>query len=96
MSEVHSIETEEPQVVKQVMSVGGYCRALIKKADLENLHLSNEDMAAKVVAKFKEHGVEVKTSAACIAWYKSDMRKKGLLTSKSSGKKVIEIELDDL
>jgi len=65
--------------VVTTVSVGGYARALIKHAFDNKLNLTNEALAAKVVAKFKEHDIEVKTSASCIAWYKNDMRKKGIL-----------------
>jgi hypothetical protein len=75
------------------MNVGAVCRALILKADQEGKSISNEDLATKVVNVFKQHEVEVKTSAACIAWYKSDMRKKGILVGKAQAKS-ITIDLD--
>ncbi len=77
------------------MNVGAVCRALILKADQEGKSISNEDLATKVVNIFKQHEVEVKTSAACIAWYKSDMRKKGILIGKAQAKS-ITIELDSI
>ena len=70
------------------MNVGAVCRALILKASEEGKSISNEDLALKVVQLFKEHEVEVKTSAACIAWYKSDMRKKGVLIGKAQAKSI--------
>lgn len=75
------------------MNVGAVCRALILKADQEGKTISNEDLASKVVKIFEEHDVTVKTSAACIAWYKSDMRKKGILVGKAQAKS-ITIDLD--
>lgn len=75
------------------MNVGAVCRALILKADQEGKSISNEDLASKVVKIFEEHDVTVKTSAACIAWYKSDMRKKGILVGKAQAKS-ITIDLD--
>ncbi len=83
------------QQVKTV-GVGEYCRALILHAVKEGKNLNNEELAAKVVAKFKEHNVEVKTSAACIAWYKNDLRKKGLLQGGTQGKKAAQINLEEI
>lgn len=77
------------------MNVGAVCRALILKAEAEGKSISNEDLATKVVKIFEEHSVTVKTSAACIAWYKSDMRKKGQLVGKGQAKSIV-IELDDI
>lgn len=77
------------------MNVGAVCRALILKAEESGVTISNEDLAIKVVKLFQEHEVEVKTSAACIAWYKSDMRKKGQLIGKAQ-RKAISIDLDEL
>jgi NADPH-dependent 2,4-dienoyl-CoA reductase/sulfur reductase-like enzyme len=81
------------ETVMSKMNVGAVCRALILKAEESGKAISNEDLAAKVVQIFEEHGVEVKTSAACIAWYKSDMRKKGELIGKAQAKS-ITIDLD--
>lgn len=77
------------------MNVGNVCRGLILKAESENVTISNEDLAAKVVGIFQQHNVTVKTSAACIAWYKSDMRKKGQLVAKSQ-RTAIMIDLDSI
>ena len=86
---------DEPRVESQVQTVGvgQYARALIKHAVTNNLVLSNEQLAAKVVEKFKTHGVEVKTSAAAIAWYKNDMRKKGQL-AQGAGARAKSIAID--
>lgn len=90
--------TQEPSVTQtvQTVGVGQYARALIKHAAENKVSLSNEELAAKVVAKFKEHGVEVKTSAAAIAWYKNDMRKKGLLGKGNQGAKSITLDLESI
>ena len=77
------------------MNVGAVCRALILKAETEGKSIGNEELAAKVVKLFEEHGVEVKTSAACIAWYKSDMRKKGQLIGKAQAKAIV-IDLEEV
>jgi len=77
------------------MNVGQVCRTLILKAETEGKTISNEDLALKVVELFKNQEVEVKTSAACIAWYKSDMRKKGEPIGKSQPKS-IEFDLDEV
>jgi len=89
---------QEPSVTQTTtVGVGTYARILIKQAFEQKLALSNEDIAAKVVAKFKEHGVEVKTSAAAIAWYKNDMRKKGQLPKGAgAGAKSIAVDLESI
>lgn len=77
------------------VTVGQVCRALIlKNEDLEK-KFSNEELAQKVVELFAEREVAVKTSSACIAWYKNDMRKKGILISKSHAKAIV-IDLDTI
>jgi hypothetical protein len=75
------------------MNVGQVCRALILKFEASGTAMTNEDLATKVVKLFEEQDVTVKTSAACIAWYKSDMRKKGQLVGKAQAKS-IELDLD--
>jgi predicted nucleic acid-binding Zn ribbon protein len=82
-----------PVQPQKTTSVGALSRHLIRLADQQGARVSNEEMAAKVVKYFADAGVTVKTSAACIAWYKSDMRKKGQLAGGATGRKVIEIDL---
>ena len=77
------------------MNVGAVCRALILKYDEAGKSISNEELATKVVELFKENEIEVKTSASCIAWYKNDMKKKGIILKKSQVKS-IEIDLDTI
>ena len=77
------------------MNVGAVCRALILKAEQEGKSIGNEDLATKVVKLFEDQGVTVKTSAACIAWYKSDMRKKGQLIGKAQSKSIV-LDLDEV
>ena len=98
MEQMEQTDQDQAVQVQQVMtvSVGVLCRALIKKAHDESKHISNEELAKKVVGLFKEQNVEVKTSAACIAWYKNDMRKKGVLPSGTSAGRFVTINLDDV
>ena len=77
------------------LNVGQVCRALILKAEEAGKSVTNEDMALKVKALFEEHGVEVKTSASCIAWYKNKLRKEGKLIGKSQAKSIM-IDLDEV
>jgi hypothetical protein len=58
------------------MSIGKFVRDQV----LLNPEAKNDDILKLVKAKFPE----AKTSYACIAWYKSDMRKKGIIASKKS------------
>lgn len=62
------------------MNIGAYARALI----LSNSSMTNQ----QVLDKIKEKHADAKTTMACIAWYKSDMRKNGLLEKKESVKKM--------
>jgi NADPH-dependent 2,4-dienoyl-CoA reductase/sulfur reductase-like enzyme len=77
------------------MNVGSVSRALILKYDAAGKSITNEDLAKKIIEIFEEHGIEVKTSASCIAWYKSKMRKAGQL-SKTGSAKSIEIDIDEV
>jgi len=77
------------------LNVSIVSRTLIQKAYDNNVTISNEDLAKKVIEIFAQHDVEVKTSAACIAWYKSKMRKAGLIGQSASAKS-IEVDLDSI
>jgi CO dehydrogenase/acetyl-CoA synthase epsilon subunit len=77
------------------VNVGQVCRALILKNEEMGSKMTNEELASRVVKIFEEQQVAVKTSAACVAWYKNDMRKKGILVGKSQPKS-IELDLDQL
>lgn len=56
------------------MSIGKFCKEQI----LANPQIKNDDLLALVKQKFEG----CKTTYACIAWYKSDLRKKGLLAKR--------------
>lgn len=58
-----------PSNLANAVSIGSRSRELIKQ------NLSNADILLKIKQEFPNG----KTTMACIAWYKSDMRKKGLL-----------------
>jgi hypothetical protein len=62
------------------MNIGNFARALI----LANPTMTNQE----ILLKIKEKHENAKTTMACIAWYKSDMRKNGLLEKKESVKKM--------
>lgn len=53
------------------MSIGNFVRNTV----LQNPDLKNEEILAQVLETYPE----AKTTMGCIAWYKSDMRKKGLI-----------------
>jgi hypothetical protein len=57
------------------MSIGQFVRQCV----IENSDLKNQEILDKVLEKFPE----AKTTISCIAWYKTDMRKKGLIGSRS-------------
>lgn len=90
-TEVQKI-TEVPETQKAV-GIGQVSRQLILLAHKQGKNLSNEELAIKVHELFDAQGVEIRTSAACIAWYKNDMRKKGLLP-KGAGASAKSIALD--
>jgi hypothetical protein len=78
-----------------MMSIGKFAVGLI----LSNPELSNEEILKKVQLEFPA----AKTSMACIAWYKSDLRKKGKLAKRgavqaSTSEKIeaLEAELEAL
>jgi len=47
-----------------------------------NLILTTAKSNTEILAEVKNQFPEAKTTMACIAWYKSDLRKKGLIASK--------------
>lgn len=70
------------------VSIGQFVRQCV----LENSELKNQEILDKVLEKFPE----AKTTISCIAWYKTDMRKKGLIGWRSAMTKdgiIKEIEL---
>jgi len=70
------------------VSIGQFVRQCV----LENSELKNQEILDKVLEKFPE----AKTTISCIAWYKTDMRKKGLIGGRSAMTKdgiIKEIEL---
>ena len=71
------------------MNIGQLCKYFIL-----NSELSNTEILEIVKDKFPE----AKTSPACIAWYKSDLRKSGLLGPRQSKNNVVltEEELSEL
>lgn len=56
------------------MTIGKFAQSLI----LNDSTMSNNDILMKVKEKFPT----AKTTYACIAWYKSDLRKKGLIAKR--------------
>jgi hypothetical protein len=55
------------------MSIGKFAKNLIQTTSLSN---------TEILAKVQEAFPTAKTSMACIAWYKSDLRKKGLIAKR--------------
>lgn len=65
-------KTEDKTVKVVEMNIGQYSRDLILKGG------TNDEILEQVLKTFPK----AKTTKACIAWYKSDLRKKGLLERK--------------
>lgn len=65
------------------MNIGNFCRAqiLLGKKNAEILELVQKQFP------------EAKTTAACVAWYKSDMRKKGMIEKKVTAKAMTKEDL---
>jgi hypothetical protein len=85
MAQKKSIKTEvSTPVVEEVKVKKVGIGSTIIEMILAQPELSNKDILDKVLEKFKE----AKTSYACIAWYKSDLRKKGLIGPRVFAKKV--------
>jgi hypothetical protein len=88
---VEGAETEQEQVVEQstapvvqvTMGIGQFCRHMML-----NSSKSNTEILAMVLKLYPE----AKTTAACIAWYKSDLRKKGLLVGENAVRSTVKIE----
>lgn len=55
------------------MSIGQYVRELVLEGSLKN---------EEILTKVKERFPSAKTTYACIAWYKTDLRKKGLIAGR--------------
>jgi len=80
------MEENQVEVQVQVVGVGSFAKALI----LANKNATNKQILDRIKTKFPD----AKTSMACVAWYKSDLRKKGLLEKKTAA--VIEVSEEDL
>ena len=65
--------------MSKVNGVGNFVRGLILKGELSN---------SEILDKVKEKFVGCETTMACVAWYKSDMRKKGIIEKKEVVKKM--------
>ena len=66
---VEEVKVEEAQVVEVVQKpkVGERCKQLLLEGILDN---------KGILEQIKKEYPEAKTSIACIAWYKSDLKKK--------------------
>ena len=64
-----------PEVTTEVKPVKKSIGQTVRDMVSENPSKSNKELLASIMEVFPE----AKTTEACIAWYKSDMRKKGLL-----------------
>jgi len=60
------VETSQPEVQVQTMKVGQRCKQLILEGLLDN---------KAILEQIKKEYPNGKTSIACIAWYKSDLKK---------------------
>jgi hypothetical protein len=72
-------ETDEPEALPvapvMVLGIGQFVRQMLLKSTKTN---------AEILALTLQVFPDAKTTPACIAWYKSDLRKKGLLSGTQS------------
>ena len=78
--------TDEVPKVMVTMGIGQFVRHAIKAGKLDN-----KEILEKVLTIFPGS----KTTPACIAWYKTDMRKKGLLPANATRGKNVVIEFSE-
>lgn len=83
--EVITKEVFVKSATASTVSIGSRSRELIKQG------LSNAVILQQVHTEFPN----AKTTMACIAWYKSDMRKKGLLAPKGMVAKTVYLCVED-
>ena len=69
------------------MSIGKFASNLILTTAMSN---------TEVLEAVKKQFPEAKTTMACIAWYKSDLRKKGLIASKRAPALTTEQKIEAL
>jgi hypothetical protein len=89
VDEVTPEEVQEEPAKPQVLGIGQFVRHLLRHSTK-----SNAEILELVLKTFEGS----KTTPACIAWYKTDLRKKGLLDGHAArGKnKLIEISQEEL
>lgn len=88
--EEQSTTSEAPRTMQVAMGIGQFCRYLM---------LNSAKTNAEILALVLTHFPAARTTPACIAWYKTDLRKKGLLPATSgvkSGVKTINLSADEL
>lgn len=82
MSKKQQVVEQTPVVEVKTVKLG--IGQMIISQILEHPELSNEQILKNVLGKFES----AKTSMACIAWYKSKLRKEGKIGSRVYAKKV--------
>ena len=82
-------QSAEQEAPKAAMGIGMFVRYMLTKSNK-----SNAEVLELVLKTFEG----AKTTAACIAWYKSDLRKKGVLPKGEgrSATKMVEITAEEL
>jgi hypothetical protein len=86
-------EGEQPDAVPKVqttMGIGQFCRHLMLNSSKTN---------AEILALVLKYFPMARTTPACIAWYKTDLRKKGLLPATSgvrSAVKTVNLSAEEL
>jgi hypothetical protein len=82
-------EVQTVPLMAQRMGIGQFCRFMMLKSTK-----SNSEILELVLKLFPE----AKTTPACIAWYKTDLRKKGLLPqgTRAGATKVVQLSSEEL
>lgn len=73
------------KMMEFIMSIGKFAQTLI----LANPNMTNTEVLGAIKLAYPE----AKTSMACIAWYKSDLRKKGSLAPRAAQPASVEDQI---
>ena len=86
MAKKQNIVVESTPVVEEVKTAKVGIGSTIIDLILKNPEMTNNEILAKIKAQFES----AQTSYACIAWYKSKLRKEGKIGARVFKKKVAE------
>jgi len=80
-----AVEVVEVVEVVKALSIGAFCKDKILNTNWTNM---------EILDSVKSTYPNAKTSYACIAWYRSDLRSKGEIGPRVHAKKVVPVQLE--